>query len=87
MNTKMLILFLLSFFKFSLFLLSLLYNTYGHFHESFLGNYLIKDYEIFNNLSFTTSDGYRRGYVRFAHFLLYLQIITITDYNNPRSDV
>ena len=45
------------------------------FHQSFR-NFLIWDYEIFDNFLFsesvTTSDGYRRGYVSFAHFLLYL---------------
>ena len=46
------------------------------FHQSFLRNYLIKEYEIFDNFVFfsesvTTSDGYRRGYVNFAHLLLY----------------
>ena len=38
------------------------------FHQSFLRNYLIKEYEIFDNFVFfsesvTTSDGYHRGYV------------------------
>ena len=46
------------------------------FHQSFLRNYLIKENEIFDNFVFfsesvTTSNGYRRGYVSFAHFLLY----------------
>ena len=46
------------------------------FHQSFLRNYFIKNYEIFDNFVFsesvTTSDGYRRGYVSFAHFLFSL---------------
>ena len=46
------------------------------FHQSFPRNYLIYDYEIFLTIclfseSVTTSDGYRRGYMSFAHFLLY----------------
>ena len=39
--------------NFQFFLLSFLYDTYGHFHQSFLGNYLILDYEIFDNFVFS----------------------------------
>ena len=42
---------LTSFFKF--FLLSLLFNTYGLFYQSFLRKYLILDYEIFDNFVFS----------------------------------
>ena len=39
--------------NFQFFLLSLLYNTYGHFSSKFLRNYLISDYEIFDNFVFS----------------------------------
>ena len=47
------------------------------FHQSFLRNYLIKNYEIFDNFVFFLWKCYslwwlRPGYVSFAHFLLYL---------------
>ena len=45
--------------------------------------------------SVTTSDGYRRGYVSFAHFLLYLKMVepslkvrkkaNVRNHNNPTS--
>ena len=52
----MLILILPSFFKFSIFpsVTPILHRSIGtFFHQSFLRNYLIKDYEIFNNFVFS----------------------------------
>ena len=78
MKTKVLILILPSFFKFSIFPPVLLYNTYGHFSSKFsqklldLGLWNLWQFCRFSE-SVTTSDGYRRGYVSFAHFLLYYE--------------
>ena len=76
MKTKVLILILPSFFKFSIFP-SVTDHTYGHFSSKFsqkllyLGLWNLWQFCLFSE-SVTTSDGYRRGYVSFAHFLLYL---------------
>ena len=62
MKTKVLILILPSFFQ--IFNFSFCHSYITHmdiFHQSF---------RLFSE-SVTTSDGYRRGYVSFAHFLLY----------------
>ena len=75
MKIKVLILIFPSFFKSSIFPL---YNTYGHFSSKFSQKLL--DLELWNLWQFclfsesvTTSDGYRRGYVNFAHlFFVYL---------------
>ena len=72
----MLIYFLPSLSNFQFYLLSLLYNTHGHFSQSFLRNYLIQDYEIFDNFVFplmaSAGGGGGGGVdVSFAHFLLY----------------
>ena len=67
----MLILILPSFFKFSF-----LYNTYGHFSSKFsqklldLGLRNLSQFCLFSG-SVSISDGYRRGHVSLAHFLLY----------------
>ena len=62
---------------FQFFLLSLLYYTYGHFLSKFsqsklldIGLWKLWQFCLISE-SVTTSDGYRRGYVSFAHFLLY----------------
>ena len=56
-----------------IFIFSLQCNEYGNFSQRAVHQYSI---HIFNTLlifseNVTTSDGYRWGYVRFAHFLLY----------------
>ena len=69
--------FCLLFSNFQFFLLSLSYNTYGHFSSKFsqklldLGLWSHWQFCLFSE-SVATSDGYRWGYVSFAHFLLYL---------------
>ena len=81
MKIKMLILILPSFFKFLIFpSVTPVYNI-ETFFIGFLRIYLIKDHEIQQfclfSESVTTSDGYRRGYVSFAHFLfLFLYAFT-----------
>ena len=75
MKIKMLI--LLLFFKLSIFPSVTLFYTFGHFSSKFshklldLGLWNLWRFWLFSE-SVTTSDGYRRGYVSFAHFLLYL---------------
>ena len=53
MKIKMLILILPSFFKFSIFPSVTPLTHRDIFHQRFLRNYLIKDYEIFNNFVFS----------------------------------
>ena len=74
----MLILILPSFFKFSIFPSVSLNNTYRQFFIKVFSETtwfrIMKSLTLFClfSESVTTSDGYRRGYVSFAHFLLYL---------------
>ena len=76
MKMKVLIFILPSFFKFSIFpSVILIWHIWTFFIKVFSETTWFRIMKSLTILSFsesvTTSDGYRRGYVSFAHFLLY----------------